>query len=115
MGKIKTVLVANDQAAMTAIDYDTERPDQIIKLELTADELDYLFTSGLVDEINEVCEAMIDDFEDDMITSHPKLRAGLTTLESYQNRNTRYSAFVGNLINLFKEALARDTAIYFYF
>lgn len=108
-------MVAKDQAAMAAIDYDTELPDQVIRVELTNLELDYFFTSGLVHELNQVCNSMIDDFEDDRIIGNKKLNGALLVLESYQYRNTRYSTFIGSLINLFQEALARNTAVYFYF
>ena len=113
MGKV--ILVAKNQAAMEAINYDREEPDQVLKLELTDDELNYFFKSGLVYALNDVCKTLIDNFEDDHIIGRNNLRSGLTLLETYQYRDNRYSAFIGNLITLFQEAFTRDTAIYFYF
>lgn len=110
----KTVIVAKDQVAMKAISYDTESPEQIISFELTEAELNYFLTSGLIDELNQACGVILDDFEDDMITGYENLTNGLSVLKGYQDKSFQYSGFVSNLILLFQEAFTRNTAVYFF-
>lgn len=110
----KLILAALDQEAMVAIDFNREKPEQVFTIELTTLELDYLFKSGLVDELNQECKAMIDEFEDEVLVGRETLSRALVVLEKFRYQHSAFLPFIERLANVCKEALARDTALYFF-
>lgn len=111
---MKYITVAKDAEAMEALDYNTARPDQVWEYVVPDDEFAFLLTSGLTDRINELCNSMIDDFEDEMISDQKCLQSTLVYLKGV-DQTLDNNHVVTILIDMFEKAIANQTAVCFYF
>lgn len=111
---MKYITVAKDKEAMEALDYDPARPDQIWEYVVPDEEFTFLLTSGITDRINELCDSMIDDFEDEIISDQKCLRLILVYLKKI-NQTPGNIHITTVLIDMFEKALANQTAVHFFF
>jgi len=111
---MKYIFVAKDAQAMEAIDYDTATPEQIWEYILSEEEFKLLFSSGIVNQLNELCGTMIDDFEDELISDEDCLRKSIVYLT--RSRHTfENQSLIDVLTDMFEKALRARTAVYFSF
>ena len=110
----KIITVAKDADAMIALDYATAQPEQLWEYEIPNSEYDLLLTSTIIDQINKICNSMIDDYEDEMIKDLSKLNAALLYLQN-EERSPETENILRILVDMFLKAINSKTAIYFYF
>lgn len=112
----RTIIVPKDKVAEVALDYNEASKDQLIEFQLNDDEMYLLFEEGVFDLVNDVADIIIDAYEDDYVAGKEALEKVLSALEKF-NMDTppRINTLTTRLIELFKEAIARDTGVYFFF
>lgn len=108
----KLIIVPKDKQAEHDLDYDKASPEQLIEIRLTSDELYELDKAGVFDYMNEVSNAMIDDFESAEITIKEHL---LQIFNSKIFDTPIHTEKLKQIRSLFQEALDRNTGVYFYF
>ncbi len=108
----RVMTVPKDKDAENALDYDEATPEQLIEVYLVGGEFKELWDVGFFDALNEMTEAMIDDFESAQIVKKEHLEMVLNS----EVFNMEVSGdILDRLKHLFQEALERDTGVYFFF
>lgn len=114
--KRRYITVPIDKNAEFALDYDEATNDQLLELVLCEDEYIYLNNINFFKVINEIGGANIDDYESESITEKEIIIKIIDNLKSNEFKiDFRFKKKVEEIINLFEEALNRETGIYFYF
>ena len=108
----RLIVVPIDGEAQYELNYDRAKPDQLIEILIDETEFNELDAVGVFDSINEIAEAMIDDFEDEGIEDKEKLERVLNSDVFDKQVSTDK---LQQLKTLFQEALERGTGVYFYF
>ena len=113
----RLIIVPKDLVAMEALDYDKADDEQLIIMPLNEKEFNLLFYNRVFNLINDLGEIIIDDFEDDQVTDKAKLIKIEQALISVKNKQKgkQIETILEKLINLFSEAIQRNTGVYFYF
>lgn len=110
--KTRLMTVPKDKEAEHALDYNEATPDQLIEIELTPTEYGELYWAGVFDAMNELTNAMIDDYEDAEIVKREELERVLNSdIFSKNVANDK----LAQIKILFQEALERGTGVYFFF
>lgn len=103
----KIIFVPKDKEAEYALDIDSAVPEQLVEFELTNEEFDELWNSGVFSLINKISGGNIDDFEDEHITDLNIIGKVLDELK--KNRIN------SDIVRMFELALKYRTSIHFYF
>jgi len=108
----KVIIVPKDKEAENALDYDEASPDQLIEVSFVDSEFKELWDVGFFGALNDMTEAMIDDFESAEIVEKEHLEEVLNS----DVFNLPVSNDVLDRVKvLFQEALERGTGAYFFF
>ncbi|QHS58576.1 hypothetical protein [Chitinophaga agri] len=110
--KTRIITVPIDKEAQYELDYDRAEPHQLIEIMIDQSEFKELDSAGVFDRINEIADAMIDDYEDDGIVEKEKLQKVLAS-DVFDIPVTTNK--LKELKSLFIEALQRGTGVFFYF
>lgn len=114
--KQRIITVPKDKTAEQALDYNEATPEQLIELVLTDEEFNTLYENGLFTFINEAGASNIDDYESDNVKGEDNIKMVIDVLKLKKSVFDNNSAkIVDQVIDLFSEALSRDTGVYFYF
>ncbi len=105
---MKQIIVPKDKKAINDLDYDIANNDQLIIWELEEEEYVKLTSLRIFDIINQSCNSLIDDYEDENI-SFEKLEILRDELAKKENN------LIDKLVSLIEEAIKRETSIHFYF
>ena len=93
-------------------DLGEEIEDQILTWQLTENEFNSLYNSGVFTLLNNECELMIDDFESESIEGN-NIQVALSRLQNWENKNCCKE--IEKLINMVTTALEKNTCINFDF
>lgn len=108
----KTITVPKDKQAEIDLDYDKASSEQIFEVKLTDEEFNELSAAGVFNMMNDLTNAMIDEFESAEITAKEDLQKVLVSdIFEKQIKNEK----LNQIKILFEEAIKRDTGVYFYF
>ncbi len=110
--KTRLIEVPKDKEAEHLLDYNEAADDQLIRISLTNPEFSELWKIGFFNELNEMTDAMIDDFEDAKIVEKEELE---NVLSSDVFNMPVSNDILDRLKVLFQEALERGTGVYFFF
>ncbi len=108
----KVITVPKDKEAENALDYDEATADQLIEVFLIGDEFKELWKIGFFDALNDMTQAMIDDFESAEIVKKEDLEK---VLNSDVFSMPASNDILDRIKHLFQEALDRGTGVYFFF
>lgn len=112
----RIIIVPKDKVAQEALDFDKATKEQLIELPIGEEEFLCMYNSGIIELINMKGNANIDDFEDDSVTGKVNLNMVINTLSLKESLGNNFQIrLIQKLANLFREALERDTGVYFYF
>ena len=112
MEKTRLITVPKDKAAEHALDYNEAERDQLIEIEINPTEFEELDDAGVFDAMNEITDAMIDDYEDAEIVKKEELERVLNSDIFSKSVTTDKLA---QIKLLFQEALERGTGVYLFF
>lgn len=104
----KTVEVAN------RLDQNLASPDELIEITLSDDDFNDLERSGFFYFLNNLVSVNIDDYEDELIEGEDNIKKVINSIGAF-NGNSRQKSLLVEIKRLFKEALLRNTGVYFYF
>ncbi len=113
----KCITVPKTKEAENKLEFDNALVDELIEYNFSSDEDFYdFFQTNIFEEINNICGSMIADFESDELTTLESKQKCLQFLEDKKlSVDGKVKTVVDELIKLLKEAIARDTGIYFFF
>jgi len=113
---MKSVCVPKDQDALIRLDYNENKPGDLLEVILDDQDFEKLWQSGFFNSINVLAHSMIDIFENENISESKKLESVINS-DLFQNSKYDENIFkiVRKIEELFKEALHRNTGIHFYF
>ena len=104
----KTVEVAN------RLDKNLVSPNELIEITLSDEDFNDLEKSGFFYYLNNLVSVNIDDYEDELIEGEDNIKKVINSISTF-NGNSRQKSLLEEIKRLFKEALLRNTAVYFYF
>lgn len=110
----KFILVPLDKKAEIDLDFDEAKDYQLIKLILSDNEFDNLYTEGLFNLINQVGNTNIDEFENDSVCGLENLKAVILALNEFK-LISKHKEILFKLSYMFNEAFRRNTSVHFYF
>ncbi len=110
----RVITVPKDKASEKALDFDEATKDQLIELPIKEEDFLFMYQNGIIELINQEGGANIDDFEDDSIAGKENLNRVIQALNLKQGLVNSKRQLIQDILNLFEEALARGTGIYFY-
>ena len=113
----KCITVPKTKEAEQRLDLDKATSDELLEYYFETDQDFYnLYQSKFFDEINQLCDSMIDDFESDELLDLDSKKKCLTYLEFKQKSvDTINYKIIDEIIKLVKESINRDTGLYFFF
>jgi hypothetical protein len=111
---MKVISVPITLDAMLRLDTDSCLDGDLVELELTQVDFDYLWESGFFDELNNELSLMIDDFEDESI-EYIDIDKAIDILDRYLQKSGQDGSCFLKIKTLFKLANDRKTGIFFYF
>lgn len=112
----KIILVPLNKKSEDKLDFDDTKDNQLIQLILTDIEFEFLYLEGLFNLINQVGNTNIDEFENDSVNGLDNLIAIILALNEYIIKSkSEHKEILIKLLNMFHEALSRDTSVHFYF
>ncbi len=113
---MKNICVPKDPEALHRLDYNQNISGDLLEVNLDDQDFEKLWQSDFFTSINVLTNSIIDIFEDEHIVEAEKLE---TVINSDLFENSKYDEnifkIVGEIKELFKEALQRKTGIHFYF
>lgn len=111
---MKLITVPKTPEAMERLDFDQCSPEELFEVELNQEQFDQLWNTGVLDRLNEKLGLMIDDYEDESITTRTKLRnaQAIVALQLAQEGGTEV---VQTLNKLIEKAIECRTGVFFYF
>lgn len=104
----KVISVPKNKDAEVRLNYNEALHFELIEINLTIEEFNYLWDKGVFHLINNICNSIIDDNEDESINDLNLIK------KTHQELNNRYSE-CKNIIDMFQYALTYKTSIHFYF
>ncbi len=106
------ITVPKDKKAEEALDYDNAKEEELIQVVLDSDE--YSEYSYIFDKISSECQVDITQYEQEEIVDAKKLEICLFALEQLSATGKTH-LFLEKFKTLVKEAIIRETGIYFFF
>ncbi|MDF2804818.1 MAG: hypothetical protein K0S61_4723 [Anaerocolumna sp.] len=118
MKRDRYIRVPKDNKAMEDYDYGVQEPEQMIEWLLNDEEYTILSTLKIFDELNNQCDIIIDDFEEETI-AFDKLDIANNTinmiLNKIQSSQVKNYELVTKLQDMILSAIERKTLIAFDF
>ena len=114
MGHNRIFSVPLDSLAQEALDRDEASQDQLMERQITNEEFEYLFKSGILEKINTECDCNIGDYESEEITELANLKKFRDILYNEGSKGGFESLFK-DLLKLSNEAVERRTGVYIFF
>lgn len=112
----RVVIVPKDKAAEKALEFDKATKEELIELKIEEDEFLFMYQNGIIELINTEGNVNIDDFEDDYVKGKENIGKVIKALSLKVDLKVEpYSRLNQSLLSQFKEALERETGVYFYF
>lgn len=112
MSRERMIRVPKDVKAMYDFDYGVQGSDQMEEVVLTEEEFIELDSIGVFDLINEKCQVIIDDYEEEIIELE-KIPVALEVIKQLRNECTSESLI--NLKKILEKALGYKTLVSFEF
>ena len=112
--KMRYVIVPNNAEAANRLEYNLAAPEELIQIVLTENDFYRLEKSGFFSFLNNLVDANIDDYEDEVIQGRDNIQKVLTFIHDF-NIGRQQKVLVNDIERLFTEALLRNTGVYFYF
>lgn len=118
MKRDRYIRVPKDNKAMEDYDYGVQKPKQMIEWILNDEEYTILSTLKIFDELNNQCDIIIDDFEEEII-SFDKLDIANNTINMILNKiqlsQVKNYELVTKLQDMILSAIERKTLVAFDF
>jgi hypothetical protein len=113
---MKIICVPKDTEALHRLDYNHNISGDLLEVNLDDKDFEKLWQSDFFTSINVLTNSIIDIFEDEHIVEAEKLKNVINS-DLFENGKYHENIFkiVGEIEELFKEALQRKTGIHFYF
>ena len=114
---MKQIIVPLSAEAMKKLDYDQANDNELYVFELSEQEVNLLFEKNLFDEINEIIDTYIDDYEDEKIIDLRKL----IILKNFLQDNSHRALtdipprIHQNILFLTQLAIFKQTGLFFFF
>ena len=67
MERLRYIRVPKDKKAMEDYDYGVQKEEQMEELVLSEESFDKLWELGVFEQINEACDVLIDDYEEEVL------------------------------------------------
>jgi len=112
--KKRYIIVPKTVEAANKLDKDLAAPDELIEIVLTEDDFNSLEKSGFFYFLNNLVGVNIDDYEDEVIEGEGRVQKVLASIDTF-DINSPLKTLLDEIKELFKEALLRNTGVYFYF
>lgn len=109
---MKVISVPLTQEAMYRVDLDQSLEGDLKELTLCDSEFSVLWSSGVLDDLNEELDLLIGDFEDESITGE-RLEQALAITQ--QNKHYLNTPVVNALANQLELAVSKSTGVFFFF
>ncbi|MGI0118330.1 hypothetical protein [Zooshikella sp. RANM57] len=109
---MKIISVPLTQEAMHRLDLDQSLEGDLKELTLSDSEFSVLWSSGVLDDLNEELDLLIDDFEDESITGEKLEQALIITQHNKHYINT---PIVNALAKQLELAISKSTGVFFFF
>lgn len=113
--KNRYIVTPKDKRAEELLDFNEARDQDLIQLVLSESQFYQLDACGVFSDLNNILGCLIDDFEDEAITSKQQLEKGLKYLKNLRLKDDHIQVLMEEIICLFEEAVKRQTGVYFYF
>lgn len=113
--KNRYIVTPKDKRAEELLDFNEARDQDLIQLVLSESQFYQLDACGVFSDLNNMLGCLIDDFEDETITSKQQLEKGLKYLKNLRLKDDHIQGLMEEIICLFEEAVKRQTGVYFYF
>lgn len=110
---MKMICTPLTRKAMTLLDADNCPPYLLDSIYLTDTEYQQLLESGALESINSSLDKIIDDYEDESITTTKELKKSLTILEKHLAPNNLETMM--KIIHLNSLAIEKKTGLFFFF
>ncbi|MBU2713960.1 hypothetical protein [Zooshikella harenae] len=109
---MKVISVPLTQEAMYRVDLDQSLEGDLKELTLSDSEFSVLWSSGVLDDLNEELDLLIGDFEDESITGE-RLEQALAITQ--QNKHYLHTSVVNALASQLELAISKSTGVFFFF
>lgn len=109
----RIISVPKDKKAEEDLGYNQALESQLIELKLSDEEFLFLYHNDIIELINTEGRSNIDDYEDDCVRGNNNLERVISALKDIEKKEC--SNLINRILNLFIEALNRNTGVYFYF
>lgn len=110
---MKMICTPLTRKAMTLLDIDNCPPYLLDSIYLTDTEYQQLQESGALESINSSLDKIIDDYEDESITTTEELKKSLTILKEHLAPNNLETMM--KIIHLNSMAIEKQTGLFFFF
>lgn len=112
----RVITVPKDKISEKLLDYAEANPEQLIEFEITEEDFCFLYRKNIINLINKHGAVNIDDYEDEHIIDKALLQKVIIELERIKVRLEMSEILIlEQVIKLFKEAVYRNTGVYFFF
>lgn len=113
MLKKRTISVPLTVEAEKRLDYDESIDGDLEELDLTEEEFNQFYSSGVIDKLNEELDVIIDDYEsEDILLS--QLEPAKNIVSDAVNKNPDLS-ILKEILKLFELAIKKKTSVSFFF
>ena len=110
------IVVPLDQQAMRDLDVDKAKPEQMREWLLQEDEFSVLWSSGILQQVNDVADVNIDGFEDERLVGTDQVRLMTNVLiQRLAEAEGQLRSMLVKLIELCELAALCGTGIFFFF
>jgi len=109
---VKFISVPLSEGALERLDRDECIAGDLYELVLGDEQLDYLFSSGIIDLLNSALGKEIDVYEDDRIVGEQDVATALKLLRKF--RETAGGKLLDDIIYGFELAKEKSTGVFFY-
>ena len=112
MNRQRYITVPNDYEAMQALEYGTDKPNQVTEWKLLDKEFEQLYNLGVFELLNNECEIIIDDFESEWLEKEELSKTVKILEKKYESDELEVITKLKELVCL---AIKNDTCIAFNF
>lgn len=108
------ISVPKDKVAQEALEFNRATDEQLLEMKLNEEKFRLLDKADIFYLINDECNTVIDEYEEDSITELELLDKCIKLLDNFK-ADGELKELIDKLIELVKEARSRKTGIFFYF
>jgi len=112
--KKRYIIVPKSVEAAKKLDQNLADPEELIEIVLTEDDFSGLEKSRFFYFLNSLVSVNIDDYEDEIIEGRDNIQKVLNSIDTVI-RDSQLKLLLNDIKGLFREALLRNTSVYFYF